>query len=72
MNINLKGGGMPGIPSIPQNLPKLLLIIGVLSIGFGLLLLWNEWLLRYLVAGIFIALGGLVLLIGSRAKRMLG
>ena len=50
----------------------MLLIIGVLLIGFGLLLLFYEWLLRYLVAGIFIALGGLVLLIGSRAKRMLG
>jgi uncharacterized membrane protein HdeD (DUF308 family) len=72
MDINLKGGGMPGIPSLPRNLPKLLLIIGVLSIGFGLLLLFNEWLLTYLVAGIFILLGGVVLLIGSRAKRMLG
>jgi hypothetical protein len=69
MDINLKGGG---IPSIPQNLPMLLLIIGVLLIGFGLLLLGNEWLLRYLVAGVFILLGGLVLLSGARAKRMLG
>lgn len=72
MDINLKGGGMPGIPTIPQNLPMLLLIIGVASIAFGLLLLWNEWLLRYLVAGVFIMLGGIVLLIGARAKRMLG
>ena len=72
MDINLKGGGMPGIPSIPPNLPMLLLILGIASISFGLLLLWNEWLLRYLVAGIFILLGGLVLLIGARAKRMLG
>jgi len=72
MDINLKGGGMPGIPSIPPNLPILLFILGVGAIGFGLLLLWNEWLLRYLVAGIFILLGGLILLIGARAKRMLG
>lgn len=72
MDINLKGGGMPGVPSIPPNLPMVLLILGIASIGFGLLLLWNEWLLRYLVAGIFILLGGLILLIGARAKRMLG
>lgn len=63
---------MPGMSVIPPNLPRLLLIIGILAIGFGLLLLWNEWLLRYLVAGIFILLGGIVLLIGARAKRMLG
>ena len=72
MDINLKGGGLPGMPSIPPNLPMLLLIVGIAAIGFGLMLLWNEWLLRYLVAGIFILLGGLVLLIGARAKRMLG
>ena len=72
MDINLKGGGMPGMSVIPPNLPMLLLIIGIASIGFGLLLLWNEWLLRYLVAGIFILLGGVVLLVGARAKRMLG
>lgn len=72
MDINLKGGGMPGMPSIPPNLPMVLLVLGLASIGFGLLLLWNEWLLRYLVAGIFILLGGLILLIGARAKRMLG
>lgn len=72
MDINLKGGGMPGMPSIPPNLPILLFFLGVGAIGFGLLLLWNEWLLRYLVAGIFILLGGLILLIGMRAKRMLG
>jgi hypothetical protein len=72
MDINLKGGGMPGVPSIPPNLPIILLVLGVASIGFGLLLLWNDWLLRYLVAGIFLLLGGLILLIGARAKRMLG
>lgn len=72
MDFNLKGGGMPGVPSIPPNLPIILLVLGVASIGFGLLLLWNDWLLRYLVAGIFLLLGGLILLIGARAKRMLG
>ena len=72
MDFNLKGGGMPGVPSIPPNLPVILLVLGVASIGFGLLLLWNDWLLRYLVAGIFLLLGGLILLIGARAKRMLG
>lgn len=72
MDINLKRGGMPGMSAIPPNLPLLLLVIGIAAIGFGLLLLWNEWLLRYLVAGIFILLGGLILLVGARAKRMLG
>ena len=72
MDINLKRGGMPSMSAIPPNLPLLLLVIGIAAIGFGLLLLWNEWLLRYLVAGIFILLGGLILLVGARAKRMLG
>ena len=63
---------MPGMPGIPANLPRLLLIVGVAAIGFGLLLLFNEWLLRYLVAGVFILLGLIVLLVGARAKRMLG
>jgi uncharacterized membrane protein HdeD (DUF308 family) len=72
MDINLKGGGLPGMSAIPPNLPLLLLILGIASIGFGVLLLTNPWLLTYLVAGIFIALGGLILLIGARAKRMLG
>ena len=43
MDFNLKGGGMPGVPSIPPNLPIILLVLGVASIGFGLLLLWNDW-----------------------------
>lgn len=72
MDINLKGGGMPGVPSIPPNLPMLLLVVGIAAIGFGLLLLFNEWLLRYLVASIFILIGGVILLVGARAKRMLG
>ena len=72
MNINLKGGGMPSMSAIPPNLPMLLLVLGIASIGFGVLLLTNPWLLTYLVAGIFILLGGLILLIGARAKRMLG
>jgi len=72
MDINLKGRGMPGVPSIPPNLPMLFLVLGIACIGFGLLLLFNEWLLRYLVAGMFILLGGLILLLGARARRMLG
>ena len=60
------------MPSIPPQLPTLLLLVGIASIGFGLLILLNEWLLRYLVAGIFILIGGLILLIGARAKRMMG
>ena len=71
MDINLKGG-MPGMPSVPPQLPVLLLVLGCAAIGFGLLLLWNEWLLRWLVAGVFILIGGVLLLTGMRAKKMLG
>jgi hypothetical protein len=71
MDINLKGG-MPGMPSVPPQLPTLLLVVGISLIFFGILIWMNEWLLRYLVAGIFILLGGIVLMIGSRAKRLMG
>ena len=71
MDIHLKGG-MPGMPSIPPQLPLVLLVVGCGSIGFGLLLIFNEWLLRWLVAGVFILLGGVLLMTGLRAKRMLG
>lgn len=64
--------GMPGMPQIPSALPTLLLVLGSSAIGLGLLLLWNEWLLRWLVAGVFLVLGALLLLTGLRAKRMLG
>lgn len=71
MDIKLKGG-MPGMPQIPAQLPVLLLVLGAASIGLGVLLLTNEWLLRWLVAGVFILIGGILLLTGLRAKRMLG
>jgi hypothetical protein len=64
--------GMPGMPPIPSQLPTLLLMLGAGSIGFGLLLLWNEWLLRWLVAGVFLVIGAVLALTGLRAKRMLG
>lgn len=78
MNINLKGGmpgmGMPGMgmPTLPPQLPMVLFVIGAAIAGFGLLLLFNPWLLHYLIAGLFIAIGALFVLIGLRAKRMLG
>jgi len=71
MDIRLKGG-MPGMPTIPPQLPLLLLMLGAGAIGFGLLLMWNEWLLRYLVAGVFLLVGVLLMLVGLRAKRMVG
>jgi hypothetical protein len=77
MNINLKGGmpgmsGMPGMPSLPPQLPTVLFVVGAAIAGFGLLLLFNPWLLHYLIAGLFLAIGALFVLIGLRAKRMLG
>jgi len=74
MDINLKRGlpGMGGMSQIPTALPTLLLVLGCGAIGFGLLLLWNEWLLRWLVAGVGLLAGGVLLLTGLRAKKMLG
>jgi hypothetical protein len=71
MDIKLNRG-MPGMPQIPHQLPTLLLLLGGGAVGLGLLLLWNEWLLRWLVAGVFLLLGAVLLLTGLRAKRMLG
>lgn len=71
MEINLNRG-MPGMPQLPTQLPTLLLVIGAGVFGFGLLLLWNEWLLRYMVAGVFLVIGAVLVLTGLRAKRMLG
>jgi hypothetical protein len=71
MEINLNRG-MPGMPQLPTQLPTLLLVLGAAAIGFGLLLLWNEWLLRYMVAGVFLLIGAVLLMTGLRAKRMLG
>ncbi|HEB54253.1 MAG TPA: hypothetical protein ENI87_13455 [bacterium] len=71
MDINLKGR-MPGVPSLPPQLPSLLLALGCGSIGLGVLLIMNPELLTYLVAFVFILIGGLLLLTGWRAKRMLG
>jgi hypothetical protein len=64
--------GLPGLPTVPPQLPALLLLLGGGACAFGLLLIWNEWLLRWLVAGVFLALGALLVLAGLRAKRMLG
>jgi hypothetical protein len=63
---------MPGMPTVPPQLPMLLLVLGIAFVGLGLLLLANEWLLRWLVAGVFILIGGLLLITGWRAKKMLG
>lgn len=71
MDIKLNRG-MPGMPQIPTQLPTLLLILGAVSAGFGVLLLWNPQLLVYLVAGVFLLIGVVLGLTGLRAKRMLG
>jgi hypothetical protein len=71
MDFKLKGG-MPGMPQLPTQLPTLLFVLGGAAIGFGLLLIWNQFLLVYIVAGLFILLGALLLITGLRAKRMLG
>jgi hypothetical protein len=64
--------GMPGMPPLPTQLPTLLLFLGGASCLLGVLLIWNEALLRYLVAGVFLLIGALLLFAGLRARRMLG
>jgi len=71
MDIRLKGG-MPGMPTIPPQLPLLLFFFGGGLVAFGMMLLFNPWLLQYLVAGLFLLLGVIILIVGWRAKRMLG
>lgn len=71
MDIKLNRG-MPGMPQIPTQLPTLLLILGAVSAGFGLVLIFNEWLLIYLVAGVFLLIGAVLVMTGLRAKKMLG
>lgn len=71
MDIKLNRG-MPGMPQIPVQLPMLLFLLGAGSIAFGVLLIWNEKLLVWLVAGLFFLVGALLLLTGYRAKKMLG
>jgi uncharacterized membrane protein YjjP (DUF1212 family) len=77
MDFKLKGGmpgmpGMSGLPQIPSQLPMLLFVLGAAIAGFGVLLLFNPWLLHYLIAGVFLVIGALFVLIGLRAKRLLG
>jgi len=60
------------MPTIPPQLPVLLTMLGAGAVFLGLMLLLNEWLLRWLVAGVFLLIGGLLLVVAWRAKRMLG
>lgn len=71
MEINLNRG-MPGMSMMPPQLPTLLFVLGGGAVFLGLMLLYNEWLLRYMVAGVFLVVGALLLLTAMRAKRMLG
>lgn len=71
MDIKLNRG-MPGMPQVPTQLPLLLFGLGGAAILFGLLLIWNEWLLRWLVAGVFLLIGAVLLLTGLRAKKLIG
>jgi len=68
MDINLNRG----LPQLPTQLPTLLLFLGGGSCCLGLLLIWNENLLRWLVAGMFLLIGALLLVTGLRAKRLMG
>ena len=71
MDFKLKGG-MPGMPQLPPAAPLILIVPGAGMILFGVLIFANEWLLRWIVAGMFCLLGALLLFAGMRAKRMMG
>ncbi|MBK8098229.1 MAG: hypothetical protein IPK26_14045 [Planctomycetes bacterium] len=64
--------GMPGMSMLPPQAPYFLMIPGLLLIGFGVLVIFNEQLVKWLVAGVFLILGLLLLLAGTRMKRMVG
>lgn len=64
--------GIPGMPSLPPQLPQLLFVLGAAAAGLGLMVLVYEWLLRWMVAGVFLLLGAVLLMTATRAKRMLG
>jgi hypothetical protein len=68
MEFNLPRGGMPQIP--PQA-AMFVLVPGVLLIGIGVLVLFNEVLIKFMVAGVFIVLGGLLVLLARRLQRMI-
>lgn len=72
MEIHLNRGMPGGMPQLPTQLPTLLIILGAGSLFLGMLLFLNEWLLRWMVAGLFCLVGAVLLLTGVRAKRMLG
>lgn len=71
MEFKLKGG-MSGTPQFPANAPMMLMVPGVVLIAVGLLVLWNPELIKWMVAGVFILLGGMLTMAGMRAKRLLG
>ena len=73
MDFKIKGGmPMGGMPQLPSNAPMFLLVPGAAFVLLGVWLLISPKLLVYLVAGILFPIGGLLLLAGLRAKRMLG
>lgn len=74
MDFKLKGGmpGMPGMPQLPTQLPTLLFVISGGFIAFGLLVIFNPWLLVWLVASVFMLIGVVLVLTGLRAKKLLG
>ena len=74
MDYRLKGGmpGLPGMPQLPPTAHLIPLVIGGGLVLFGVALFFNEWLLRWIVAGILVFVGLLLTMLGLRLKRMLG
>jgi uncharacterized membrane protein len=61
-----------GLPQFPPNAPLFLIVPGAGLALFGLLVLFNPDLIRWMVGGLFLVVGGLMLFAGMRARKMLG
>ena len=70
MEFKLKGG-MPQ-PQVPANVPTILIVFGLMLVAFGIFVIVNPEIVAYLIAGVFILIGGLLALAGFRTKRLLG
>lgn len=71
MDIKIKGG-MQGMPQLPTNAPMFLIVPGIGLMLFGALIIYNPVLLTYIIAGLFLLLGLLLVMMGLRARKLFG
>jgi hypothetical protein len=61
-----------GTPRLPPQAANILMIPGFGLIGVGVLVIYNEHLLVYMIASLFFLLGGLLVVAGLRLKKHMG